>query len=62
MGLEYLNRPWTGIQFHPESIMTLEGPRILTNFVNSWSAAPADIPDQGQALSVSSDHQSFMQM
>jgi len=62
MGLEYLNRPWAGIQFHPESIMTREGPRILANFVNSWSADPAEVPDQHQALSSPSVEQPFMQM
>lgn len=34
MGIEHRERPWWGVQFHPESILTPEGPRILRNFVN----------------------------
>ena len=33
MGLEYLDRPWMGVQFHPESILTPMGPRIVENFL-----------------------------
>jgi anthranilate synthase component 2 len=32
MGLRYRDRPWAGVQFHPESILTPEGPRLLANF------------------------------
>lgn len=32
MGLQYRDRPWFGIQFHPESILSVEGPRLLENF------------------------------
>lgn len=32
MGLRYRDRPWVGVQFHPESILTPEGPRLLANF------------------------------
>jgi anthranilate synthase component 2 len=35
MGLEYLDRPWSGVQFHPESILTPMGPRIVENFIIS---------------------------
>jgi anthranilate synthase component 2 len=34
MGLQYKDRPWHGVQFHPESILTPEGPRLLQNFLN----------------------------
>jgi anthranilate synthase component 2 len=34
MGLEYGDRPWHGVQFHPESILTPQGPRLLENFLN----------------------------
>jgi anthranilate synthase component 2 len=33
MGLAYTDRPWMGVQFHPESILTPEGPKLLHNFV-----------------------------
>lgn len=32
MGLKYKDRPWVGLQFHPESILTPEGPKMLANF------------------------------
>ena len=34
MGLEHLAYPLWGVQFHPESILTLEGKNLLTNFLN----------------------------
>jgi anthranilate synthase component 2 len=33
MTMEHDTQPWTGVQFHPESIGTPEGEQILTNFV-----------------------------
>ena len=33
MGLQYKDRPWHGVQFHPESILTPEGPKLLANFL-----------------------------
>jgi len=32
MGLRFRDRPWVGVQFHPESILTPLGPRLLSNF------------------------------
>jgi len=34
MGLEHRERPLYGVQFHPESILTVEGQRLLGNFLD----------------------------
>ncbi len=34
MGIQYKDRPWHGVQFHPESILTPDGPKLLQNFLN----------------------------
>jgi len=34
MGIQYKDRPWHGLQFHPESILTPDGPKLLQNFLN----------------------------
>ena len=41
MGLRHREHPTEGIQFHPESIMTPMGKRILRNFVNIAVAGTA---------------------
>ena len=33
MGISYKDRPWIGIQFHPESILSTSGPKIIENFI-----------------------------
>ena len=34
MGLRHKNYPIWGVQFHPESILTVEGKKLLKNFLN----------------------------
>jgi len=34
MGLEHCDRPLWGVQFHPESILTVEGKNLLKNFLD----------------------------
>lgn len=38
MGIRYKDRPWHGLQFHPESILTPDGPHLLSNFLNMKGA------------------------
>jgi anthranilate synthase component 2 len=37
MGIAHRELPVAGVQFHPESILTAEGPRLLENFVRGRS-------------------------
>ncbi len=34
MGVRHKSWPLHGVQFHPESFLTLEGPKLLANFLN----------------------------
>ena len=39
MGIRHLRLPIEGVQFHPESFLTAEGPRLLQNFMEGPEAA-----------------------
>ncbi len=41
MGLEHIEHPIWGVQFHPESILTQEGKALLGNFLRATHASPA---------------------
>ena len=34
MGIRHRELPIEGVQFHPESFLTAEGPQLLRNFMN----------------------------
>ena len=40
MGVRHRTRPIEGVQFHPESILTLEGKRLLGNFLGAAATRP----------------------
>ncbi len=53
MGLEYVDRPWVGVQFHPESILTPHGPEMVKNFLQmarggGWIIQLSDFPGPRQ--------------
>ena len=39
MGVRHTSKPVEGVQFHPESILTLEGKSLLTNFLDQCRSA-----------------------
>lgn len=44
MGIRHRHLPIEGVQFHPESLETREGPRLLKNFVQSSGNLVAKMP------------------
>ncbi|MGK6310787.1 aminodeoxychorismate synthase component I [Variovorax sp. DT-64] len=53
MALRHATRPWWGVQFHPESICTEFGARLLRNFrdlTEEWRAAPPPRDTVGMPL------------
>ncbi|NNM96411.1 MAG: aminodeoxychorismate/anthranilate synthase component II [Candidatus Dormibacteraeota bacterium] len=39
MALRHRRRPWFGVQFHPESVLTPEGPSLVANFLAEITVA-----------------------
>jgi anthranilate synthase/aminodeoxychorismate synthase-like glutamine amidotransferase len=45
MGIRHLNAPVEGVQFHPESVLTPEGPHLLANFLRQAGEGEAALLD-----------------
>ena len=45
MGVRHRELAVEGVQFHPESVLTLEGPRLLANFLETCETKGADDAD-----------------
>jgi hypothetical protein len=45
MGIRHVDLPLEGVQFHPESVLTPEGPRLLAAFLRLAGEGEADTLD-----------------
>lgn len=54
MAFRHRRFPVEGVQFHPESILTTEGPRLVRNWVRAALAAP--VPQDDDAAPTGSPH------
>jgi para-aminobenzoate synthetase component II len=46
MGIRHLHAPLEGVQFHPESVLTPEGPHLLANFLRQCGEGDGQLLDQ----------------
>jgi hypothetical protein len=45
MGIRHATLPMEGVQFHPESVLTLDGPHLLANFLRLAGEGDAGVLD-----------------
>jgi anthranilate synthase component 2 len=46
MGMRHVSKPMEGVQFHPESVLTPEGPHLLANFLRQAGEGEASRLDE----------------
>jgi anthranilate synthase/aminodeoxychorismate synthase-like glutamine amidotransferase len=46
MGVRHRNWPLHGVQFHPESFLTAEGPKLLKNFIEIQPVTTSSVPSR----------------
>ena len=47
MGMRHRQLPYQGVQFHPESILTIEGPQLIENFLAECDGETRDPGGEG---------------
>ena len=47
MGMRHRQLPYQGVQFHPESILTIEGPQLIANFLAECDGETRDSGGEG---------------
>lgn len=55
MAIEHPNLPWAGVQFHPESVLTKWGPKIVANFLRHFAGIRVTEPPLYSVTSLGDD-------
>ncbi|HYF40122.1 MAG TPA: gamma-glutamyl-gamma-aminobutyrate hydrolase family protein, partial [Gemmatimonadales bacterium] len=55
MAVQHATYPVYGVQFHPESVLTEHGYRLLDHFLHGVSSSPREIPQAADAVTLTPD-------